>query len=117
MQSLFVFVIIIAVNILSKSVQDKKKIERARMKRTEELKNNPPPKPKVAERVNRAERSGRNLIEENFSSKEGVQRPRYDYSITEDRLKEKNSTKDSNYNNKYTDNKKNEEMQKKLRQS
>ncbi|MDR7870178.1 MAG: hypothetical protein RIN55_04915 [Tissierellaceae bacterium] len=125
MESLIVFVIIIALNVVTKSVQDKKKIERARMKRTEELKNNPPPKPKVTERVNRAERSGRNLAEERTRKMENGQRPQYDYKITEDKSNEKNITKDKNIaqesavTDKYADNKIlkeiQEETQKELR--
>lgn len=110
MESLIVFVIIIAINVFSKSVQDKKKIEKARMKRTEELRNNPPPKPKVTERVNRAKRSGRNLIEENSKRREEGQRPQYDYKITDETLKgktvtkEENATRKSIITDKYTDN-------------
>jgi len=38
MESLITFIIIIAINIISKSIKEKKKIEKARMKRIEELK-------------------------------------------------------------------------------
>lgn len=41
MESLVAFVIIIAINIITKSVQDKKKIEKARVERTKQLRNKP----------------------------------------------------------------------------
>lgn len=93
MESLIVFVIIIGINVFSKSVQDKKKIEKAKMKRTEELKKTSSPRPKMAERVDRAERSGRNLTEESNKARDKGQRPQYDYTTTEDRIMEKNIAK------------------------
>lgn len=115
MESLIIFVIIIGINVFSKSINDKKKIEKAKMKRTEELKNIPPPRAKMAERVDRVERSGRNLTEESNRIRDRGQRPQYDYTKIEDRTMEKNIAKEPTATSKDTNNKILKEIQEEIR--
>lgn len=72
MESIIFFVIVMAINLVFKSVNDKKKIEEARRKRTGQLKNNP---------STTREQESINKESENYNSRS------YNYTIQDDESK------------------------------
>lgn len=99
MESLITFIIIIAINIISKSIKEKKKIEKARMKRIEELKRNP--QPRMSQRIDKVDRTGRE-VKEIFVKRENKvdKKTQYNFTVEEKPIKSYQhnvSTKTDNY--------------------
>ena len=102
MDSLVVFIIIVAVNIIAKSAQEKKKIEKAKTERARQLRNNPIPNmPSQAQRTQptREKRSKNRDVKEVFKEKreKDYYDRRQEYIDTKKGIQENYNTESYNY--------------------